>query len=78
MSVTVPEGLTELLQEFTVTVLRLKPNNLVEFAATYFNNLKIASRKDEACTSEQASTAEMEIIIEGEKAKKLLQLLKLK
>lgn len=71
MSVTVPEGLTELLQEFTVTVLRAKPDNLIDFAASYFNSLKIASSKVEVCTSELASTAEMEIMGEGEKAKKL-------
>ena len=73
MSVTVPDGLTELLQEFTVTVLREKPDNLIEFAASYFNKLGMASRQqrnDEVCDSELASTAEMDIIVSGEKAKK--------
>lgn len=38
MSATIPEGLTELLEEFAVAVLREKPSDLVQFAAQYFNN----------------------------------------
>lgn len=69
MSVTVPEGLSELLQEFTVTVLREKPDNLVEFAARYFNNLSMASKTHlGVCVSERASTAEVEMM-GGEKLK---------
>ena len=37
MNFEIPPGLTDLLQEFTVAVLRQKPNDLVEFAAVYFN-----------------------------------------
>ena len=37
MNFEIPPGLTDLLQEFTVAVLRQKPNDLVEFAALYFN-----------------------------------------
>ena len=37
MNFEIPPGLTDLLQEFTVAVLRQKPNDLVEFAAIYFN-----------------------------------------
>ena len=36
MQFEIPAGLTDLLQEFTVAVLRRKPTDLVEFAATYF------------------------------------------
>ena len=36
---TIPEGLTDLLQEFTVEILRKRPNDLVEFGAQYFNEL---------------------------------------
>lgn len=50
MSVTVPEGLSELLEEFAVTVLREKPSDLAKFAADYFNNL-LMSRKQEDSTS---------------------------
>lgn len=51
MSVTVPEGLSELLQQFTVTVLREKPDNLVQFAASYFNRLNIGDQ-DEAASGQ--------------------------
>jgi hypothetical protein len=40
MSTTVPTGLTELLEEFAVAVLKDKPSDLVEFAADYFENLR--------------------------------------
>lgn len=39
MSFDIPAGLTDLLQDFTVSVLRERPSDLVAFAATYFNNL---------------------------------------
>ena len=41
MSFDIPAGLTDLLQDFTVAVLREKPepSDLVNFAADYFNNL---------------------------------------
>lgn len=35
----VPEGLTKLLQEFTVAVLRNQPSNLHTFARDYFDRL---------------------------------------
>ena len=47
MSVTVPDGLSELLEEFAVTVLREKPRDLFEFAATYFSELNM-NRKQNA------------------------------
>ena len=37
MNYEIPAGLTNLLQEFTVAVLRNKPNDLYKFAAEYFN-----------------------------------------
>nr|XP_034984205.1 cAMP-dependent protein kinase type II-beta regulatory subunit isoform X1 [Zootoca vivipara]XP_034984206.1 cAMP-dependent protein kinase type II-beta regulatory subunit isoform X2 [Zootoca vivipara] len=40
MSISVPEGLTELLQGFTVEVLRSQPGDLLEFALQYFGRLK--------------------------------------
>lgn len=39
MSATIPEGLSELLEEFAVAVLREKPADLLPFAAQYFNSL---------------------------------------
>ena len=38
--ITIPEGLNELLQEFALSVLRKKPEDLVDYAAYYFNDLK--------------------------------------
>jgi len=39
MSITVPEGLSDLLQDFAIVVLREKPRDLLEFAAKYFTEL---------------------------------------
>lgn len=39
MNFEIPPGLTDLLQDFTVSVLRNRPANLEEFAAQYFNVL---------------------------------------
>jgi cAMP-dependent protein kinase regulator len=39
MSFEIPHGLTDLLQEFTVGVLREKPPDLLQYAADYFNKL---------------------------------------
>ncbi|TRY97017.1 hypothetical protein DNTS_001439 [Danionella cerebrum] len=40
MSIEIPAGLTELLQSFTVAVLRNQPADLLEFALQYFTRLK--------------------------------------
>ncbi|KAH3817123.1 hypothetical protein DPMN_118652, partial [Dreissena polymorpha] len=40
MSFEIPDGLTDLLQDFTVAVLKKRPPDLVKFAAEYFNKLK--------------------------------------
>ncbi|XP_075783171.1 cAMP-dependent protein kinase type II-beta regulatory subunit isoform X1 [Pelodiscus sinensis] len=40
MSISIPAGLTELLQGFTVEVLRSQPADLLEFALQYFGRLK--------------------------------------
>ena len=42
--VRIPDGLTELLQEFTVTVLRDQPDDLVNFAAEYFDRKRAEER----------------------------------
>ena len=39
MSTTIPEGLSELLEGFAISVLREKPTDLVQFAAEYFTKL---------------------------------------
>lgn len=53
----VPEGLSDLLQEFTIAVLRTRPKDLVRFASDYFNNMlqkqsKGAPQKDSAQQSD--------------------------
>ncbi|KAM9814466.1 cAMP-dependent protein kinase type II-beta regulatory subunit isoform X2 [Syngnathus typhle] len=40
MSIEIPAGLTELLQSFTVEVLRSQPGDLLDFALQYFTRLK--------------------------------------
>lgn len=40
MSFEVPTGLTELLQDFTIAVLRERPTELVAFASEYFTRLR--------------------------------------
>ena len=75
-SVTVPEGLSELLEEFAVTVLREKPSDLLEFASRYFTELYMSKRQaggtaagaavpSPQAVSELASTAEIEMAAEG-------------
>ena len=44
MNLEVPQGLTDLLQEFTVSVLRQRPDDIYEFAARYFDE-KYEQRK---------------------------------
>lgn len=46
MSASIPQGLTELLEEFAISVLREKPEDLVLFASQYFNKL-LESREQE-------------------------------
>uniref|UniRef100_A0AAY4CYH6 Cyclic nucleotide-binding domain-containing protein n=1 Tax=Denticeps clupeoides TaxID=299321 RepID=A0AAY4CYH6_9TELE len=48
MSIEIPEGLTELLQSFTVEVLRNQPRDLLEFALQYFTQLKENESNGEA------------------------------
>lgn len=40
MSIEIPVGLTELLQGYTVEVLRQRPADLVDFAVQYFTRLR--------------------------------------
>lgn len=48
MSIEIPEGLTELLQGFTVEVLRRRPSDLVDFAVQYFTRLRDTKSLDGA------------------------------
>ncbi|XP_058842013.1 cAMP-dependent protein kinase type II-beta regulatory subunit-like isoform X2 [Acipenser ruthenus] len=55
MSIEIPAGLTELLQSFTVEVLRNQPGDLVEFALQYFTKLKESQSKGAAVGHERNS-----------------------
>lgn len=47
MSFEIPDGLTDLLQDFTVAVLKERPPDLVKFAAEYFNKLNEKKNDDQ-------------------------------
>uniref|UniRef100_A0A3Q1GQK7 Protein kinase cAMP-dependent type II regulatory subunit beta n=1 Tax=Acanthochromis polyacanthus TaxID=80966 RepID=A0A3Q1GQK7_9TELE len=55
MSIEIPEGLTELLQSFTVEVLRNQPRDLLEFALQYFTQLKDSKTKEASFGNDQNS-----------------------
>uniref|UniRef100_A0A8C1SE05 Protein kinase cAMP-dependent type II regulatory subunit beta n=1 Tax=Cyprinus carpio TaxID=7962 RepID=A0A8C1SE05_CYPCA len=57
MSIEIPEGLTELLQSFTVEVLRNQPGDLLEFALQYFTRLKENETRGGAFGNELNSAA---------------------
>jgi cAMP-dependent protein kinase regulator len=45
MDLEIPVGLSDLLQDFTVHVLREKPEDIVDFAANYFMKLKLKEKR---------------------------------
>ena len=59
MSISIPPGLRPVLEEFTIAVMRAKPVDIVEFAATYFTQLHSAR-------AGQQGDAEMESSHSGE------------
>lgn len=50
MSIEIPVGLTELLQGYTVEVLRQRPSDLVDFAVQYFTRLRDSRGQDGSST----------------------------
>ncbi|XP_061474772.1 cAMP-dependent protein kinase type II-alpha regulatory subunit [Rhineura floridana] len=54
MSIEIPPGLTELLQGYTVEVLRHRPPDLLAFAAEYFNRLRDTRDRQEREAEEAA------------------------
>uniref|UniRef100_A0A8C6P1J2 cAMP-dependent protein kinase type II-alpha regulatory subunit n=1 Tax=Nothobranchius furzeri TaxID=105023 RepID=A0A8C6P1J2_NOTFU len=50
MSIEIPVGLTELLQGYTVEVLRQRPSDLVDFAVQYFTRLRDSRSQDGSST----------------------------
>ncbi|XP_006006050.1 cAMP-dependent protein kinase type II-beta regulatory subunit [Latimeria chalumnae] len=57
MNIEIPAGLTELLQTFTVEVLRNQPGDLLEFALQYFTKLKESQSKAEAAFGHERNSA---------------------
>ncbi|KAM4821225.1 cAMP-dependent protein kinase type II-alpha regulatory subunit [Thomomys bottae] len=58
----IPPGLTELLQGYTVEVLRKQPPDLVDFAVDYFTRLREARAQTSAATALGLQTPEPESI----------------
>lgn len=56
MSIEIPPGLTELLQSFTVEVLRNQPRDLLDFALQYFTQLR-ESASTQASTGDEQNPA---------------------
>ena len=68
MNASVPEGLSQLLEEFAIAVLREKPSDLVLFAAGYFNDLaKSHSRAVGGGSGNSVTSAEVEMNGDGGK-----------
>lgn len=63
MSIEIPVGLTELLQGYTVEVLRQRPPDLVEFAVQYFTRLRDTRSQD---GSGAAKTGGKGVMFDGE------------
>lgn len=57
MSIEIPEGLTELLQSFTVEVLRNQPRDLLEFALQYFTQLKDSDNREASSSCHEQNSA---------------------
>lgn len=59
MNFEIPEGLTDLLQDFTVEVLRKRPADLLTFAVNYFEELldKRANENNKQALNHQASAS---------------------
>ncbi|XP_032892909.1 cAMP-dependent protein kinase type II-alpha regulatory subunit-like isoform X2 [Amblyraja radiata] len=58
MNIEIPPGLTDLLQGYTVEVLRNQPTDLVDFAIQYFTRLKEKEEQQQRIDSRQDSDAD--------------------
>lgn len=56
----IPPGLTDLLEEFVVKCIQENPTDLVEFAADYFNMLKLGRKKKDSKAAKEGSTSKPE------------------
>uniref|UniRef100_A0A8C2Q967 cAMP-dependent protein kinase type II regulatory subunit n=2 Tax=Cyprinus carpio TaxID=7962 RepID=A0A8C2Q967_CYPCA len=66
MSIEIPVGLTELLQGYTVEVLRQRPPDLVEFAVQYFTRLRDTRSQDGSGAASAAKTGGKGVMFDGE------------
>ncbi|XP_076133207.1 protein kinase, cAMP-dependent, regulatory, type II, alpha A [Alosa pseudoharengus] len=66
MSIEIPAGLTELLQGYTVEVLRQRPADLVEFAVQYFTRLRETRSQDGAGSGIPAKSGGKGVMFDGE------------
>lgn len=66
MSIEIPVGLTELLQGYTVEVLRQRPPDLVEFAVQYFTRLRDTRSQDGAGAGATGKSGGKLVMFDGE------------
>lgn len=66
MSIEIPVGLTELLQGYTVEVLRQRPADLVEFAVQYFTRLRETRSQDGSGSGIPAKSGGKGVMFDGE------------
>ncbi|ROL49165.1 cAMP-dependent protein kinase type II-alpha regulatory subunit [Anabarilius grahami] len=66
MSIEIPVGLTELLQGYTVEVLRQRPPDLVEFAVQYFTRLRDTRNQDGSGAAAATKTGGKGVMFDGE------------
>jgi Regulatory subunit of type II PKA R-subunit len=62
MNFDIPAGLTELLQEFTVAVLRSRPGDLYQFAADYFSGINDRRNTKETTAKERQSANDQQSV----------------
>lgn len=63
-TVEIPAGLKELLQGYTVEVLRCRPPNLVEFAVKHFTQILEGQRNDQRVKKHSAKSARRGVTFE--------------
>lgn len=66
-NVEIPAGLKELLQGYTVEVLRRRPPNLVEFAVQHFTQVLENQRNDQRAKKHSAKPARKGVTFETKK-----------
>ena len=56
----IPPGLTDLLEEFVVKCIQENPSDLVEFAADYFDMLRLGRKKKESKAGKESAASKPE------------------